>query len=235
MVLRGWIARHGRWPAASEGSASPADSGTGLALLDELRPTASTLAHGRLGVRLHGSRTAATVQAYVSANALQVAGDHRWPRQLRCFRVTTTGTSVCSSGARTLRPRVHGIGEILDSGAYGDLDSDTVRTMLSELRSIAEGPVAQGLPRPTATRRLSTRIPTPFTCPNRSKPPTGPGSVRAGTKSASARNSAAPRTASSGLGIDGNATRRQPPGQPVRKRSLVRRNLLAHSATGPRR
>ncbi|OBF83792.1 butyryl-CoA dehydrogenase [Mycobacterium sp. 852002-51163_SCH5372311] len=35
------------------------------------------------------------------------------------------------------------LGEILDSDAYGDLDSDVVRTMLAEVRRIAEGPVAE--------------------------------------------------------------------------------------------
>ncbi|MGU3502491.1 acyl-CoA dehydrogenase [Mycobacterium sp. C31M] len=35
------------------------------------------------------------------------------------------------------------LGEILDSDAYGDIDSDVVRTMLTELRQIAEGPVAE--------------------------------------------------------------------------------------------
>ncbi|WP_278264382.1 acyl-CoA dehydrogenase [Nocardia sp. AG03] len=33
--------------------------------------------------------------------------------------------------------------DLLDSGAFGDLDTDTVRTMLAELRKVAEGPVAQ--------------------------------------------------------------------------------------------
>ncbi|MDV7245371.1 MULTISPECIES: acyl-CoA dehydrogenase [Rhodococcus] len=35
------------------------------------------------------------------------------------------------------------LGDILDTDAYGDLDSDVVRTMLAELRHIAEGPVAE--------------------------------------------------------------------------------------------
>lgn len=35
------------------------------------------------------------------------------------------------------------LGKVLDSGAYDDLDSDVVRTMLCELREIAEGPVAE--------------------------------------------------------------------------------------------
>ncbi|GEM30321.1 acyl-CoA dehydrogenase [Nocardia neocaledoniensis NBRC 108232] len=34
------------------------------------------------------------------------------------------------------------LGDILDSGAYSDLDSDAVRMMLSELRRVAEGPFA---------------------------------------------------------------------------------------------
>jgi len=38
---------------------------------------------------------------------------------------------------------VLGIGSILESGAYGDLDTDTVREMLSEVRRLAEGPLAQ--------------------------------------------------------------------------------------------
>jgi hypothetical protein len=35
------------------------------------------------------------------------------------------------------------LGEVLDSGAYGDLDSDTVRTMLDEVARLAEGAVAE--------------------------------------------------------------------------------------------
>jgi alkylation response protein AidB-like acyl-CoA dehydrogenase len=37
---------------------------------------------------------------------------------------------------------VLGIGELLDGGAYGDLDADTARGMLSEVLRVAEGPVA---------------------------------------------------------------------------------------------
>jgi alkylation response protein AidB-like acyl-CoA dehydrogenase len=35
------------------------------------------------------------------------------------------------------------LGDILDSGGYGDLDVDTVRTMLDEVARLAEGPVAE--------------------------------------------------------------------------------------------
>ena len=38
---------------------------------------------------------------------------------------------------------VLGLGEVLDSGGYGDLDADTVRTMLDEVARLAEGPVAE--------------------------------------------------------------------------------------------
>ncbi len=38
---------------------------------------------------------------------------------------------------------VLGLGSILDSGAYGDLDADTVKEMLSEVRRLAEGPLAE--------------------------------------------------------------------------------------------
>ena len=38
---------------------------------------------------------------------------------------------------------VLGIGSVLDSGAYGDLDSDTVRNIIDEVRRLAEGPVAE--------------------------------------------------------------------------------------------
>ncbi|NUS44626.1 MAG: acyl-CoA dehydrogenase [Mycobacteriaceae bacterium] len=38
---------------------------------------------------------------------------------------------------------VLGIGSVLDSGAYGDLDSDTVREMLAEVKRLAEGPLAE--------------------------------------------------------------------------------------------
>ncbi|WP_280452688.1 acyl-CoA dehydrogenase [Nocardia cyriacigeorgica] len=37
---------------------------------------------------------------------------------------------------------VLGIGSVLDSGAYGDLDTDTVKEMLNEVRRLAEGPLA---------------------------------------------------------------------------------------------
>ncbi|NMN98040.1 acyl-CoA dehydrogenase [Antrihabitans stalactiti] len=38
---------------------------------------------------------------------------------------------------------VLGLGELLDSGAYGDLDSETVRNILSEVVRLAEGPIAE--------------------------------------------------------------------------------------------
>jgi len=38
---------------------------------------------------------------------------------------------------------VLGLGSVLDSGGYGDLDIDTVRTMLDEVARLAEGPVAE--------------------------------------------------------------------------------------------
>ncbi len=38
---------------------------------------------------------------------------------------------------------VLGLGEILDSGAYGDLDTETAKEMLSEFRRVAEGPMAE--------------------------------------------------------------------------------------------
>jgi len=34
------------------------------------------------------------------------------------------------------------LGDVLASGGYGDLDVDTVRTMLDEVARLAEGPVA---------------------------------------------------------------------------------------------
>ncbi|MGH3675227.1 MAG: acyl-CoA dehydrogenase family protein, partial [Mycobacterium sp.] len=34
------------------------------------------------------------------------------------------------------------LGDVLGSGSYGDLDVDTVRTMLDEVARLAEGPVA---------------------------------------------------------------------------------------------
>ncbi|MFD3744808.1 acyl-CoA dehydrogenase [Nocardia sp. NPDC058633] len=37
---------------------------------------------------------------------------------------------------------VLGIGKVLDAGAFGDLDTDTVKEMLSEVRRLAEGPLA---------------------------------------------------------------------------------------------
>ncbi|MBF6245029.1 acyl-CoA dehydrogenase [Nocardia elegans] len=38
---------------------------------------------------------------------------------------------------------VLGIGSVLDSGAYGDLDTDTVKNIIEEVRRLAEGPVAE--------------------------------------------------------------------------------------------
>src|SRR4051794_39935412 len=38
---------------------------------------------------------------------------------------------------------VLGIGTLLDSGAYGDLDTDTVKEMLNEVRRLAEGPLGE--------------------------------------------------------------------------------------------
>ncbi|MFI5500036.1 acyl-CoA dehydrogenase [Nocardia asteroides] len=38
---------------------------------------------------------------------------------------------------------VLGIGKLLDAGAFGDLDTDTVKEMLSEVRRLAEGPLAE--------------------------------------------------------------------------------------------
>ncbi|MGV9823345.1 acyl-CoA dehydrogenase [Nocardia xishanensis] len=38
---------------------------------------------------------------------------------------------------------VLGLGSLLDAGAYGDLDSDTVKEMLNEVRRLAEGPLAE--------------------------------------------------------------------------------------------
>ncbi|MFE2995987.1 acyl-CoA dehydrogenase [Nocardia sp. NPDC059246] len=38
---------------------------------------------------------------------------------------------------------VLGIGELLDQGAYGDLDADTAREMLAEAKRLAEGPIAE--------------------------------------------------------------------------------------------
>ena len=35
------------------------------------------------------------------------------------------------------------LGDVLASGGYGDLDADTVRTMLDEVARLAEGPVAE--------------------------------------------------------------------------------------------
>ncbi|WP_169811197.1 acyl-CoA dehydrogenase family protein, partial [Nocardia amamiensis] len=38
---------------------------------------------------------------------------------------------------------VYGLDAVLQSGAFGDLDGDTVRSMLSEAARLAEGPVAE--------------------------------------------------------------------------------------------
>ncbi|WP_280232358.1 acyl-CoA dehydrogenase [Nocardia cyriacigeorgica] len=38
---------------------------------------------------------------------------------------------------------VFGLDKLLDTGAYGDLDSDTVREILAEVKRLAEGPVAE--------------------------------------------------------------------------------------------
>ncbi|MEV6556332.1 acyl-CoA dehydrogenase [Nocardia sp. NPDC051756] len=38
---------------------------------------------------------------------------------------------------------VFGLDKLLDTGAYGDLDSDTVRAILAEVKRLAEGPIAE--------------------------------------------------------------------------------------------
>ncbi len=35
------------------------------------------------------------------------------------------------------------LGKLLDTGAYGDLDTDTARAILAEVKRLAEGPVAE--------------------------------------------------------------------------------------------
>ena len=52
---------------------------------------------------------------------------------------TTSPTSVTSSSTCS---RCSSLGNVLGSGRYGDLDVDTVRTMLDEVARLAEGPVA---------------------------------------------------------------------------------------------
>ncbi|MDF2899712.1 MAG: butyryl-CoA dehydrogenase, partial [Rhodococcus erythropolis] len=54
---------------------------------------------------------------------------------------------------------VLGIGELLDAGAYGDLDTDTVRNILAEVARLAEGPVA-------ASFADADRNPVEFDAPN---------------------------------------------------------------------
>src|SRR6476661_3152489 len=54
---------------------------------------------------------------------------------------------------------VLGIGELLDTGAYGDLDTDTVRNILAEVARLAEGPVA-------ASFADADRHPVEFDAPN---------------------------------------------------------------------
>ncbi|TSD49960.1 acyl-CoA dehydrogenase [Rhodococcus sp. KBS0724] len=54
---------------------------------------------------------------------------------------------------------VLGIGELLDGGAYGDLDTDTVRNILAEVARLAEGPVA-------ASFADADRHPVEFDAPN---------------------------------------------------------------------
>ncbi|MFC7447763.1 acyl-CoA dehydrogenase [Rhodococcus daqingensis] len=54
---------------------------------------------------------------------------------------------------------VLGIGELLDGGAYGELDADTVRNILAEVARLAEGPVA-------ASFADADRHPVEFDAPN---------------------------------------------------------------------
>ncbi|QHE68322.1 acyl-CoA dehydrogenase [Rhodococcus sp. WAY2] len=54
---------------------------------------------------------------------------------------------------------VLGIGELLDTGAYGDLDTDMVRNILAEVARLAEGPVA-------ASFADADRNPVEFDAPN---------------------------------------------------------------------
>ncbi|WP_036511154.1 acyl-CoA dehydrogenase [Nocardia aobensis] len=63
---------------------------------------------------------------------------------------------------------VYGLDAVLDSGAFGELDSETVRTMLAEAARLAEGPVAEPFAEtdrnpPVFDREShSVRIPEPF-------------------------------------------------------------------------
>lgn len=63
---------------------------------------------------------------------------------------------------------VYGLDAILDSGGFGDLDGDTVRTMLTEAARLAEGPVAEPYaetdrnPPVFDSKSHSVRIPEPF-------------------------------------------------------------------------
>ncbi len=57
---------------------------------------------------------------------------------------------------------VLGIGELLDAGAYGDLDTDTVRNILAEVSRLAEGPVAASFATRIETLSNSTHPITPL-------------------------------------------------------------------------
>ena len=90
--------------------------------------------------------------------------------------------------------------KVLESGEFGDLDHETAVDMLREVKALAEGPIAESSPTPTATRRSSTRRTTASPSPRASRSPTTPSSKAAGTRSASPRSSAAcpPRVRSTG-------------------------------------
>ena len=55
---------------------------------------------------------------------------------------------------------VFGLEKVLATGAFGDLDGDTVREMLAEASKLAQGPVAESFLTATETRRRSTPKPT---------------------------------------------------------------------------
>ena len=71
---------------------------------------------------------------------------------------------------------VLGIDKVLATGAFGDLDADTVKEMLTEAAGWPKARWPNPSPTRTATRRCSTRTPTPSPSPSPSRSPTGAGS-----------------------------------------------------------
>ena len=88
---------------------------------------------------------------------------------------------------------VFGVDKVLGEGKFADLDTDTVSEMLAEISRIAEGPVAESFAESDRNPPIFDPERTPSRCPPPSRSRCAPSPTAAGTRSASARSSAACR------------------------------------------